>query len=161
TEDFADATPSPLDDAVSSDFLERYERAQSQLSEEERLLLHLRLELDFSYDEIAAMTDRPSGDAVRKGVRRSIRKLAEVMSDERWRSSRSFDRIGLRWAARRLGRGRDQPVDGPREGESRGAPRDRALRRVQPRATALAGIRLRRARGAPEAMGPPDAPGAG
>ena len=62
-------TPSPLDLAIEADVLDRYERALAQLTEDERRLLHLRVELDFSYGEIAAMMER-SPDAARMAARR-------------------------------------------------------------------------------------------
>ena len=73
------AVPGP----VVTDVLERYERALGHLSEEERQLLHLRIELDFDYEEIAAMTGRPSRDAVRMAVQRALKKLAEEMGHGR------------------------------------------------------------------------------
>lgn len=82
-EAIADAAPSPLEHAIGADVLERYERALAGLGEEERQLLHLRIELDFDYDEIAAMTDRPSPDAARMAVQRALRKLAEAMGHGR------------------------------------------------------------------------------
>ena len=54
-----------------------------RLNEDERQLMHLRIELDFDYDEIAAMTDRSSRDAARMAVQRALRKLAETMGHER------------------------------------------------------------------------------
>jgi RNA polymerase sigma factor (sigma-70 family) len=78
-----DAAPSPLESAIGADIMQRYEDALARLDEGERQLLHLRLELDFSYEEIAAMTDRPSPDAARMAVKRALRKLAEVMGLER------------------------------------------------------------------------------
>jgi RNA polymerase sigma-70 factor (ECF subfamily) len=79
-EDLVAPIPSPLELAIGADVLDRYERALEQLSEEERRLLHLRLELDFSYEEIALMTERKSRDAVRMAVGRSLRKVAEIMA---------------------------------------------------------------------------------
>ncbi len=74
---------SPLENAIGSETLVRYERALERLDEEERRLLHLRIELAFDYDEIAAMTGRPSRDAARMAVQRALRKLAEVMGHGR------------------------------------------------------------------------------
>src|SRR5687768_13558475 len=54
-ESLADMRPSPLEQAIGADVLERYERALETLSEDERQLVHLRIELDFDYDEIAAV----------------------------------------------------------------------------------------------------------
>ena len=82
-ESLPDRTPSPLEHAIGTDVLERYERALGHLSEEERQLLHLRIELDFDYEEIAAMTGRPSRDAVRMAVQRALKKLAEEMGHGR------------------------------------------------------------------------------
>jgi RNA polymerase sigma-70 factor (ECF subfamily) len=77
----ADA-PSPLDEAIGSDMLERFEAAMAKVSEPDRQLLHLRIELQFDYDEIAAMTEMPSRDAVRMAVRRALRRLAEEMGSD-------------------------------------------------------------------------------
>ncbi|MDZ4806295.1 MAG: RNA polymerase sigma factor [Candidatus Eisenbacteria bacterium] len=81
-EDLYDGLPSPLENAIGADVLDRYERALTDLSEEERQLLHLRIELDFSYEEIAAITERPSRDAVRMAIKRALLKLAESMGHE-------------------------------------------------------------------------------
>ena len=45
--------------------------------------LHLRIELDFDYQEIAAMTGRPSEAAARMAVQRALRKLAGIMGHGR------------------------------------------------------------------------------
>jgi RNA polymerase sigma-70 factor (ECF subfamily) len=82
-ESLADRTPSPLESAIGADVLMRYEQAMETLSEEERQLLHLRIELDFGYEEIAAMTDRKSKDAARMAVQRALKKLAETMGHAR------------------------------------------------------------------------------
>lgn len=78
-ETLPDPHPSPLESAIGADVLARYESALAALNEEERQLLHLRIELDFSYEEIAALTGRSSRDAVRMAVKRALRKLAEIM----------------------------------------------------------------------------------
>ena len=82
SENMADTKPSPLEQAVGADVLERYERALEALSEEERQFVHLRIELDFDYDEIAAVTGRPSRDAARMSVRRALAKVAHLMGHE-------------------------------------------------------------------------------
>ncbi len=78
-EDLAASTPSPLESAIGADLLHRYEDALEQLTEEERQLLHLRIELDFDYEEVAAAMERSSSDAARMAVQRALRKLADVM----------------------------------------------------------------------------------
>jgi len=83
SEQMPDPGPSPLERAIGADLLGRYERARARLSEEEQLFLHLRIELDFGYEEIGAIMNRPSPDAARMGVQRALRKLAEIMEHER------------------------------------------------------------------------------
>lgn len=82
-ESLDDAAPSPLENAIGADLLERYEQALATLKEPERELLHLRIELDFDYEEIAAMTGKSSRDAVRMAVQRALARLAEAMGHER------------------------------------------------------------------------------
>ena len=81
-EELADGLPSPIEHAIEADLLDRYERALEMLSEEDRRLLHLRIELDFGYAEIATITERNSSDAARMAVQRALRKLVEIMGDE-------------------------------------------------------------------------------
>lgn len=82
-EDLLSRDPSPLEEAIGADVLERYEEALAQLGEEERKLLHLRIELDYGYEEIAAIMERGSRDAARVAVSRALRKLAEIMGHAR------------------------------------------------------------------------------
>ena len=63
SEDLRDHSPSPLENAIGADVLARYERALSSLSDTEQEVLHLRVELEFGYEEIAAFTGRPTPDA--------------------------------------------------------------------------------------------------
>jgi len=72
--------PSPLELAIGSDLMERYERALDRLTDEERQLIHLRIELDFGHEEIAAMVGRSSPDAARMAFQRALRKLADIMA---------------------------------------------------------------------------------
>lgn len=81
--DLPDAAPSPLESAIGADVLQRFEEAMQALDPDDRHLLHLRIELDFDYDEIAAMTERPSRDAARMAVQRALARLAERMGHER------------------------------------------------------------------------------
>ena len=80
-EDIEDGKPSPLESVIGADVLDRYERALVQLSEDERRLLHLRIELDFSYPEIGAVMQR-SPDASRMAAQRALAKLARIMGHE-------------------------------------------------------------------------------
>jgi RNA polymerase sigma-70 factor (ECF subfamily) len=83
SDDLRDSSPSPLEEAIGGAVLDRYERALAGLGQEDQELLHLRIELDFDYGEIAAMTGRPSRDAVRMAVQRALGRLAEAMGHER------------------------------------------------------------------------------
>jgi RNA polymerase sigma-70 factor (ECF subfamily) len=83
TEDVQDQAPSPLEEAIGSEVLERFESGMARLSEDDRRLVHLRVELDLSYDEIAAITERASSDAARMATQRALRRLAEMMGHER------------------------------------------------------------------------------
>jgi RNA polymerase sigma-70 factor (ECF subfamily) len=84
-----DSSPSPLENAIGADVLARYERGLAALSDEERELLHLRIELDFGYEEIAAMTDRPTSNAARMAIQRALGRLAKAMGrDDRPRRRR-------------------------------------------------------------------------
>ena len=82
-ETIADRASTPLENAIGADVLDRYERALAALTDEERELLHLRIELDFDYDAIAGMTGRPSRDAARMAVQRALARLADRMGHER------------------------------------------------------------------------------
>ncbi len=83
SEGLVDPTPSPLADAIGTELLERYERGLASLEVDDQRLLHLRLELEFDYDEIAALTGRPSRDAARMAFQRALGRLAAVMGHER------------------------------------------------------------------------------
>jgi RNA polymerase sigma-70 factor (ECF subfamily) len=82
-ETLPDLAPSPLEHAIGADVLARYEKGLAALSEEDRELLHLRLELDLDYQEITAMTGRPSRDATRMAIQRALARLAGEMDLER------------------------------------------------------------------------------
>jgi DNA-directed RNA polymerase specialized sigma24 family protein len=78
-----DHSSSPPENAIGADVLGRYEAAMARLSEEERELPHLRIELDFEHQEIAAMTGRASRDAARMAIQRALARLADEMGHER------------------------------------------------------------------------------
>lgn len=78
-ESLHDNSPSPLEYAIGAETLERYERAFASLDPAEQELLHLRIELDCSYDEIATVTGRPTRDAARMAFQRALSRLANAM----------------------------------------------------------------------------------
>ena len=75
--------PSPLEEAIGSETIERYERALAELEPDAQEAVIARIELGFSYAEIAESIGKPSPDAVRMMVGRAIRRLAESMQDVR------------------------------------------------------------------------------
>jgi DNA-directed RNA polymerase specialized sigma24 family protein len=74
------AGPSPLDLAIGTEALARYERALDRLRPGEKECLVARLELGFSFEELAAWTHRPSADAARKATERALVRLVEEMN---------------------------------------------------------------------------------
>lgn len=75
----ADHGLSPLDVVVGKDVSEDYEAALASLGEDDRILVILRLELEFGYQAIAEATGRPSPDAARMATSRAIVRLAQAM----------------------------------------------------------------------------------
>src|SRR5213594_2685605 len=75
----ADPRPSPLDEAIGADMVERYETALAALTEEQRHAVVLRVELGFSYGELAEALGSPSTDAARMLVARALVRLSEMM----------------------------------------------------------------------------------
>lgn len=74
-----DQAPSPLEQAVGVEAVERYERALNRLSDVDRELIVASVELGYSPEQLAAATGRASADAARKAARRALVKLAEEM----------------------------------------------------------------------------------
>jgi RNA polymerase sigma-70 factor (ECF subfamily) len=70
---------SPLEQAIGSELLGKYDRALDRLAPEDREAVIARIELGCSYSEIAEATGRPSADAARMAVSRALLRLAEEM----------------------------------------------------------------------------------
>lgn len=77
----ASGEPSPLERAIESDHQRKFEWALAQLEPDERELVIGRVELDLSYDELAAALGKPSTDAARVATRRAMLKLARVLGE--------------------------------------------------------------------------------
>ena len=86
-EDFPEDAPapgaSPLEAAIGAERLEAYERALEALGSEEREAIVLRVELGFSFQEIADQLGKPSADAARMTVTRAVARLAAEMRAKR------------------------------------------------------------------------------
>jgi RNA polymerase sigma-70 factor (ECF subfamily) len=79
-EDLPSQEKSPLEQAVGSEFLARYDAALERLSEPEREAVIARLELGCSYQEIALLLEKSTPDAARMIVNRAVEKLGELLS---------------------------------------------------------------------------------
>jgi RNA polymerase sigma-70 factor, ECF subfamily len=77
-----DNGPSPLEEAIGSELLERYEAVLNGLEPDERQAVIARLELGHSYPEIAVLLNKPSADAVRHLVTRALVRLARGMGHD-------------------------------------------------------------------------------
>jgi RNA polymerase sigma factor (sigma-70 family) len=71
--------PSPFEIAVNGQAIARYERALSQLSDDDRAAIIGRFEMGYSYDALARATDRRTADGARKLTERALRKLLVLM----------------------------------------------------------------------------------
>ena len=74
---------SPLAVAVGRETMAAYEQALGRLRPEEREAVIGRIEMGFSYDELALALDKPTADAARKAAQRALVRLAEEMQRER------------------------------------------------------------------------------
>ena len=70
---------SPLEAAIGTQTLERYEAALARLTDDEREAVVTRVEFGLSYAEIAEALSKPSADAARMTVVRALVKLAKEM----------------------------------------------------------------------------------
>lgn len=78
-----DGSDSPLEQAIGQQNLQRYEQALSRLKPDERETIIGRLEMGYSYLELAEMVGKPSADAARKATQRALVRLAEEMRNAR------------------------------------------------------------------------------
>ena len=74
---------SPLERAIGTERLERYDAALSRLRPIEREAIVARLEMGCSYREMATLLELPSADAARKAAQRALVKLAQELGVSR------------------------------------------------------------------------------
>jgi RNA polymerase sigma factor (sigma-70 family) len=74
-----DSAESPLEQAIGREAVERYERALQRLTAEDREAVIARVEMGYSYDELAEALGKPTPDAARKAARRALARLAQEM----------------------------------------------------------------------------------
>jgi|SRR5687768_7548645 RNA polymerase sigma factor (sigma-70 family) len=82
-EEVPDLTPSPLEQAIGKQGLDRYERALTTLKPTDRDAIVARIELQQSYEEVAIALGRPNANAARMAVTRALARLIEAMQHER------------------------------------------------------------------------------
>ena len=75
--------PSPLEEAVGSEVLERYEAALTRLRPEDREAIVARVELGLEYAQVAESLGKPSVEAAQMAVSRALVRLAWEMGHER------------------------------------------------------------------------------
>lgn len=74
-----DMKPSPLEEAVGVQTLERYDAALRRLPPEDRDAVVSRVEFGMTFAEVAAAVGKPSADAARMAVARALLRLADEM----------------------------------------------------------------------------------
>jgi RNA polymerase sigma factor (sigma-70 family) len=72
--------PSPLEEAIGQETLERYDAALERLRDSDREAIIMRVEMGCSYAEIMEALDKPSIAATQMTVTRALVRLAEGMS---------------------------------------------------------------------------------
>ena len=82
TEDYEDSAVSPLETAIGTEALERYEAALLRLRPEDRELIVARVEMGNSYQQIADAQGKATANAARMAVARALVRLAEEMDVE-------------------------------------------------------------------------------
>ena len=70
---------SPLEQAIGREAVERYEGALQRLTAEEREAIIARVEMGYSYEELAEALGKPTSEAARKAAHRALVRLAQEM----------------------------------------------------------------------------------
>lgn len=78
-----DDAVSPLDQAIGQEQLARYEAALARLSQTDRAAIVSRIELQYSYAEVASALGKPTANAARVCVVRALERLVGEMDRER------------------------------------------------------------------------------
>lgn len=85
-EDVVDSAPTPFDLAVTGQLLERYRAALATLRPIDRDAIVARVELGYSYEQVAAVIGKATSEAARLTVIRALAKLeAEIEGTDRGR----------------------------------------------------------------------------
>jgi RNA polymerase sigma factor (sigma-70 family) len=79
-EGHADRRPSPHEEAVAQQTEDRYRAALGRLRPGDRRLVVARVEMGYSLEQLALMTNRPRVDTARVALRRALERLALEMA---------------------------------------------------------------------------------
>lgn len=82
TADPADPAPLPADVMIENENRRRFAAALETLSETDRQAVVARLELGYSYDQIALLLDKRSANTARMTVTRAVARLVEAMTGD-------------------------------------------------------------------------------
>jgi RNA polymerase sigma factor (sigma-70 family) len=74
-----DSADSPLEQAIGREAVERYERALQRLTAAEQEAIIAKVEMDYTYEELAQALGKPTSEAARKAVHRALLRLAQEM----------------------------------------------------------------------------------
>lgn len=74
-----DRGTSPLEQAIGAENVERYEAAVRRLRPADREAIVGRLELQYSYEELAVILNKPTANAARVAVTRAMKRLVDEM----------------------------------------------------------------------------------
>ena len=74
-----DSAESPLEHAIGREAVERYEHALAHLRAEEREVIIARVEMGYTYPELAEILGKSTPDAARKAAQRALVRLMEAM----------------------------------------------------------------------------------
>ena len=74
-----DPSPSPLEAAIGSEAIDRYERALARLRPEDRDAIIGRVEMGMTHGELMAALGKPTANAARMAVERALFRLAHEM----------------------------------------------------------------------------------
>ena len=74
-----ESVESPLEQAIGREAVERYEGALKRLTAEEREAIIARVEMGYSYEELAEALGKPTSEAARKAAHRALVRLAQEM----------------------------------------------------------------------------------
>jgi RNA polymerase sigma-70 factor, ECF subfamily len=79
SEQLVDEQTSPLDRLIGAENVARYETAVQRLAPADRQAIVGRIELQYSYAELAVVLNKPTADAARVAVTRAMKRLADGM----------------------------------------------------------------------------------